>query len=198
MPRIRPATVHDLPGAYRVCLRTGDAGRDGSHLFRDPDLLGHVYVGPYIVGSPDLALVVVDDEGVAGYCLAAADTRGFEAWAESFWWPVLRSQHPLLDKASEDAAVTALIHRPPLAPDAVVTRYPAHLHIDLLDRMRGLGLGRVLIERQLVTLRSMGVTGVHLDVALANENARAFYRHLGFVEVLPLRDSVLMGMRLGG
>jgi ribosomal protein S18 acetylase RimI-like enzyme len=198
MPRIRPATVHDLPGAYRVCLRTGDAGRDGSHLFRDPDLLGHVYVGPYIVGSPELALVVVDDAGVAGYCLAVADTRGFEAWAETAWWPVLRAQHPQLDEVSEDAAITALIHRPQPAPEAVVADYPAHLHIDLLDRMRGLGLGRVLIERQLAALRSMGAAGVHLDVALANDNARAFYRHLGFVEILPNGDAVLMGMRLDG
>ena len=71
--------MRDLPGAYRVCLLTGDAGRDASTIYRNPELLGHVFVGPYIVGQPDLALVVADDAGIAGYALAAADTRGFRA-----------------------------------------------------------------------------------------------------------------------
>src|SRR5213075_2470619 len=70
MPDIRHATVHDLPGVYRVCLLTGDAGKDATALARDPDLLGHVYVGPYVVGEPGLSLVVADDSGIAGYCLA--------------------------------------------------------------------------------------------------------------------------------
>ena len=58
--------MRDLPGAYRVCLLTGDAGRDASTIYRNPELLGHVFVGPYIVGQPDLALVVADEVGIAG------------------------------------------------------------------------------------------------------------------------------------
>jgi ribosomal protein S18 acetylase RimI-like enzyme len=198
MVLVRAATIHDLPGVYRVCLLTGDGGKDGTRLFRDPDLLGQVYVGPYVIGSAELALVVVDDEGVAGYCLGAADTRAFEAWQEEAWWPALRAQHPLLADGSEDGAVTELIHRPAVAPDVVVAAYPAHLHIDLLERVRGLGLGRQLMEHQLATLAAAGVPGVHLDVALTNERARAFYRHLGFEDLLLLDDSVLMGRRLPG
>ncbi|HEY6570901.1 MAG TPA: GNAT family N-acetyltransferase [Candidatus Limnocylindrales bacterium] len=196
MTRIRAATIADLPGAYRVCLLTGDAGRDATAMFRNPDLLGHVYVGPYVVGSPDLARVVVDPDGVAGYLLAAADTRAFEAWAEGEWWPALREQHPLLDHASPDAELIRSIHRPPLAPEGVVAAYPSHLHLDLLERARGLGLGRALIEGLLVDLRGRGSRGVHLNVATANENAIAFYRHLGFETLEALDDSLVMGMRL--
>lgn len=193
---VRPATANDLPGAYRVCLLTGDAGRDATAIHQDPNLLGHVFVGPYVVGSPDLALVLADGEGIAGYCLAVADTRGFELWEEASWWPALRAQYPPLHDDSPDAALIDLIHTPPVAPDAVVAEFPAHLHIDLLERARGLGLGRVLIERQLHDLRARRVQGVHLDVASDNANAIAFYRHLGFEEVLPLDGSILMGMRL--
>ena len=148
------------------------------------------------MGQPDLALAVVDPEGVAGYCLAALDTRAFEAWEEAEWWPPLRDQYPLPDDASPDAEIIRLLHSPPRAPDAVVREYPAHLHIDLLARARGHGLGRGLIERQLESLRHHGARGVHLDVALANANAIAFYRHLGFAEVEQHEDSILMGMRL--
>lgn len=196
MTRIRSAGPHDLPGAYRVCLLTGDSGRDGSALFRNPDLLGHVYVGPYLVGQPDLALVVVDPWGVAGYCLAAEDTRGFEAWEEAHWWPVLREQYPPVDDGSPDGELVRQLHAPVLAPETIVRDYPAHLHMDLLERVRGLGLGRALVETQLTALRERGCPGLHLDVAADNANAIGFYRHLGFSAVHRLETSILMGMRL--
>ena len=193
---IRPATLQDLPGIYRVCLMTGDDGQDASAQYRNPDLLGHVYVGPYLAGQPDLALVVADPDGVAGYCLAARDTRDFEAWAEEAWWPLLRDQYPIPDAASLDAEIIRLFHAPATAPDAIVADYPAHLHIDLLARAQGQGYGRRLVELQLANLRHQGAPGVHLDVAAANGNALAFYRHLGFAEVERAETSILMGMRL--
>ncbi len=198
---IRAALPMDLPGAYRVCLLTGDSGRDGSALYRNPDLLGHVYVGPYILSEPGLAQVVADEEGIAGYCLATADTRAFEAWCEVHWWPVLRTQYPppaggAADLSPDDELVAA-IHGPERTPNAVVGDYPAHLHIDLLERARGLGMGRALIERQLTALREPGVPGVHLRVAADNANAIAFYEHLGFQTLDRHETSVLMGRRLG-
>jgi ribosomal protein S18 acetylase RimI-like enzyme len=196
MSPIRPASLHDLPGVYRVCLETGDSGRDATALFRNPDLIGHVFVGPYVVGQLDLALVVADGEGVAGYLLAAADTRAFEAWEESHWWPPLREQYPLPAGNSADDEMIRRLHAPSRAPDAVVADHPAHLHIDLLARVRGQGLGRALVERNLGTLRERGIPGVHLDVAADNANGIAFYRHLGFVELERATDSIFMGRRL--
>ena len=188
--------MRDLPGAYRVCLLTGDAGRDASTIYRNPELLGHVFVGPYVVGQPDLALVVADEAGIAGYALAAAETRAFERWAEEEWWPPLREQYPLTADGSPESELIELLHRPPFADDSVVVPFPAHLHIDLLERVRGLGYGRLLIERLLDELRRRGSAGVHLDVALDNPNAIAFYRHLGFDEVARGDGSMLMGLAL--
>jgi ribosomal protein S18 acetylase RimI-like enzyme len=198
MPHVRRATVHDLPGVYRVCLLTGDAGNDATPLARDPDLLGHVYVGPYVVGEPGLALVVADDAGIAGYCLAASDTRSFEKWARTDWWPVLRAHHPLpaAGDPSFDATLIRHFHEPSIASQEVVDRYPSQLHIDLLNRVRGVGFGRALVERQLDLLRGRGSAGVHLEVAAGNANAIDFYRHLGFAELLEHDDALLMGMTL--
>jgi ribosomal protein S18 acetylase RimI-like enzyme len=89
------------------------------------------------------------------------------------------------------------LHQPPRAAEAVVAAYPAHLHIDLLARARGLGLGRVLIERLLTELRARSVAGVHLGVDPANANAIGFYEHLGFRVLDRLPDEIVMGMRLG-
>ena len=196
MLQIRPATPADLPGIYRVCLLTGDSGRDATGLWRDEDLLGHVYCGAYVMGESDLARVVVDEDGVCGYLFGAADTRALEAWEEANWWPPLREQYPPLDDGSLEAELVAVIHHPPLAPDEVVSVYPAHLHIDLLEHVRGRGLGRVLIDWLLDALRDRGAKGVHLEVAADNANGIAFYEHLGFTVLQPHGDALLMGRRL--
>jgi ribosomal protein S18 acetylase RimI-like enzyme len=193
---VRPATPDDLPGIYRVCLRTGDSGRDATGLWRDEDLLGLVYCGPYVMGQPDLALVVEDEDGICGYFFGAQDTRAIEAWEEASWWPPLRERYPPIADGSLEAGLIDVIHHPPLAPESVVAAYPAHLHIDLLEHVRGQGLGRRLIEWLLARLRERGVPGVHLEVAKDNANGIAFYEHLGFRVLQPHGDALLMGLRL--
>ena len=193
---IRPATLHDLPGTYRVCLRTGDAGSDATARYRNPDLLGHVYVGPYVVGEPSHALIAADEDGVAGYCLAAPDTNAFAVWAASGWWPQLRADFPRRVDGTPDAEIIALIYEPPIANADVLETYPAHLHIDLLERARRAGTGRRLVERQLQSLADAGASGCYLDVDASNANAIAFYRHLGW-EVLERGDGAwVMGVSL--
>jgi len=198
MLQIKEAGLPDMAGAYRTCLLTGDAGKDGSGRYRDPDLLGHVYVGPYLVRGRGSQLVLVDEAGTAGYLLSADDTLDFEAWAEEHWWPWLRTRYPLpsFGAADPDAELIRLIHSPPRTPQALADEYPAHLHIDLEERARGTGLGRRLIERLLRDLRDRGVPGVHLGVDDTNANAIGFYGHLGFRELEAEPGELIMGMHL--
>lgn len=198
MLRVEPAGIADLSGAYRTCLLTGDAGRDATALHDDPDLLGHVYVGPYLAQRSGTQLVVIDEGGVCGYLLSTDDTLAFQRWAEVAWWPPLRARYPLDRMTPRDTWLVEQIHAPrPTDPD-LATVFPAHLHMDLLERTRSLGLGRVLMERLLWELRGRGVTGVHLGADPANTNAIGFYRHLGFVELHLLPDELVMGLDLGG
>jgi len=193
---IETAGLQDMPGAYRTCLLTGDAGKDATALYRDPDLLGQVYVGPYITYGMGTQLVVVDEEGSAGYLLSADDSLHCEEWAEATWWPPLRNRYPVLGDGSPDAEMISLIHEPPRTPVEIAREFPAHLHIDLQERARGTGLGRVLIERLLSELRSREVAGVHLGVDASNPNAIGFYEHLGFGAVEHEDWGLLMGLRL--
>ncbi len=179
-PTIRPFHPVDIPALYRVCLLTGDAGGDATALYRDPDLLGHLYVGPYPAADPSLTFVVHDDDGVAGYLVGTADTLAFDAWCERHWWPALRERYPMgPDDGSSDRTLVGQIHTP--AGDPPPPGYPAHLHIDLLPRLQRQGWGRRLIEAFADALRERGVPGAHLGVDPRNANARAFYARLGFV-----------------
>ena len=74
---IRPARPDDRAALYAVCLATGCDGEDAAATFRDPDLLGHRYVGPYLDLEPDLAFTLEDAHGPCGYALGAADSVDF-------------------------------------------------------------------------------------------------------------------------
>lgn len=188
--RARP---EDLPGAYRVCLATGDAGEDATALHDDPNLLGHLYVGPYLCLEPDHAFVLRDGAGVTGYALGARDTGAFEARCERHWWPPLRAMYPTrAGRRERDARLVRHLHDPERTPDTWLSSYPSHLHIDLLPPAQGRGHGRTMIERVLDSLFDAGSHGVHLGVALANARAIGFYEHLGFAALDTEGDTLIM------
>ena len=196
MFRIERAGLADMAGIYRVCLLSADAGGDATALYPDPDLPGHVYAGPYLAQGGGTQLVVVDDEGVAGYVLSADDTAAFAAWAEEQWWPTLRERYPRTDDDTPTGHIVRLIHEPDRPSPDLLADYPAHFHIDLLERTRGAGLGRKLLERLFEELRERGVSGLHMGVDGRNTNAIGFYEHLGFRTLEREPWGVTMGMRL--
>jgi ribosomal protein S18 acetylase RimI-like enzyme len=197
---IRAAGPRDRDALYEICRLTGDAGEDASDLYADPDLLGELWVGPYLVLEPSLAFVAVDERGPAGYVLGAADTVAFEAACEEAWWPQRRERYPEPPATGDLSAEERLhrwVHHPPATPPEVVAEYPAHLHIDLHPRAQGQGLGRRLIDTLFGALRARHVTGVHLGVAAANSRAIGFYTHLGFQPLGPDGSGgLLYGRRL--
>ena len=191
--RIRSYQPDDLDELYRICVQTADNGQDGTPLFRDPRLPGHVYAAPYALFEPSLAFVAQDSGGVGGYIVAALDSHAFERRLERDWWPALRASHP---EPSQDLA-TGLspqeqfalhwIHHPLGTPDELARAFPSHLHINLVPRLQGQGIGRQLIATVISALRDQGSHGLHLHVRHANQRAAGFYRHVGFAE-LPADD----------
>lgn len=184
MPHIRPYRPTDRARLAEICVRTGARGNDATGVYSDDLLLGEVYVLPYVEFAPDLAFVVAsDDDEALGYSVGVADTDAFIEWYEREWAPGFRERHPL---PGRDAAETRLLidgATPERMRLAELERYPAHLHIDLLPDLQGLGFGRRLIETLLAALGEQGAGAVHLVMDPANTNARAFYDRLGFVEL---------------
>lgn len=199
---LRAAAPDDAATIRRICLRTGDAGRDATSLHADPDLLGLVWAQPYLDLEPRHAYVAVDADGaVLGYVLGAPDSRAFEARADAAYWPGLRGRYPLgpvPGRTAADQDAVALVHAPPRAPEALLAAYPGHLHVDLLPEAQGRGAGRLLVEAALGSLAAAGCSGAHVGVDPRNEPALGFYRRLGFADVATAPDVFHLGVPLRG
>ena len=186
--RIRPYQPNDLDILYRICLQTADNGQDATSLFRDPRLPGYVYVAPYVTLEPSLAFVAQDRSGVGGYIVAALDSRAFEQRLERDWWPALRvsypesSQNQADDLSRPEQYAIHDIHHAWGTADDLARGFPSHLHINLIPRLQGRGVGRRLIETVISSLRNQGSPGLHLLVGFGNQRAAGFYRHVGFTD----------------
>lgn len=185
-PRLRSFDPGDTDACYEICLRTADNGGDASTLYTDPRLVGEVWVAPYLTRHPECAVVLEDDEGVGGYIVGAPDTVDYDDWVDREWFAPLRERYPIgrFPDGSADAACVQLIHTPPRMPAEVTSAYPAHLHIDLLPRLQGRGFGRAMMAALFDRVSAAGAPAIHLGCSPENTNAIAFYRRLGFEDLM--------------
>lgn len=195
---IRPYRPGDLDALHDICLKTGDNGADGTHLYADHRIIGEIFAAPYAMLEPQHAFVAEDELGVGGYILGAADTRAFEARCEAEWWPALRARY------ADTAAVPSwkrtreqwdayYIHHPPPNPQAVVEIAPAHLHIDLLPRLQGRGVGKALMDRWLAAIGGPA----HLGCQAPNHRAQRFYERYGWRRLEGVEPKAVVWMTHG-
>lgn len=188
MAIIRAARPDDLDALYAVSLATGFEGGDASHLYNDPGMIGHIYVAPYAVLEPELALVVQDSMGVAGFAVGALDTLRWEERLETEWWPQLRIRYPnppgaLQASWSPDDLRASMIHHPSRTPLQVSSKYPAHLHLNLLPRVQRTGLGMKLFSEWQSLAAARGIDAIHIGANRANERAIRFWKRNGFADL---------------
>ena len=202
---IRPVRPDDQAAAYYICLKTGDHGGDGEPFYRDdPDALGRIFVGPYLAFEPESGLVLEDAHGVCGYALAALDSRAFYARYERDWRPRLCAEFPLphgdLALWTRAQRVHSWYHSPDYFTPEPYEAHPSHLHVDLLERARGRGFGRRMMEQVMDNLRQRGSPGAHLGVSVLNTPALGFYAKLGFRELMrvgtPMDGCIYLGKKL--
>jgi ribosomal protein S18 acetylase RimI-like enzyme len=195
---VRKFEEEDRSGLYHVCLATGDSGASAIHLYNEKEMLGEIYVGPYLSFQPELSLTLIK-EGIAGYALAALDTRAFEDTLRSQWWPMILEKYSTRSPENfneREKDLFGYIQNPPLRPEKVVDEYPSHLHIDLLEQAQGRGIGKAMMHLLLDALREQGSKGVHLGMGATNARAFTFYTKLGFTLLDKNDDEWTMGLKL--
>jgi ribosomal protein S18 acetylase RimI-like enzyme len=186
MMDIRPATLADEARLYEICILTGDSGKDATGIFDQPDLLGDIWVGPYLHLSADHCYVVQSEDGVPlGYCIATLDTTSFDTVTDAVWWPAKQAFYRKPDISqqdtwSRDERIAHIIHHPLRSPSEFLEEFPSHAHINLVPEMQGKGWGKKLMQAMEDSLRSAGSPGVHLILSSKNLNALAFYQAVGY------------------
>lgn len=183
-PTLRPIRTSDDAALRAICYQTVDAGQALPAPLDYPELPALLYASPYLYGPGALGFVAEDEAGVCAYALGCLDSREFYAWMNSTWLAQKRTQYALPGNLSSfQAKLLARLYESCHAKSALAA-FPAHLHINLLPRAQGKGLGRSLILALLEAMKQGGAGGVHWGVNPLNTGATAFYRKLGFTVVL--------------
>ena len=195
---IRSYKSADTSAVYEICLKTGNSGQDATHLFSDPLVLGHIYVGPYMEFEPQSVFILEDDEGPCGYIMGVLDSQTYYQWMHSEWLPKIRVNYKKprgnLDTWDETEKITDLLFHP--VSQRLLPDYPAHLHIDLLSRAQGKGQGKLLMDRFIDYLKYNKIPGLHLELSSNNDRAFNFYRKYGIEELDRDNESIIMGYHL--
>lgn len=196
---IRQSCIQDLPYIYDICLKTGNSGKDATDSFFDKNMLGAYYAAPYIVNSPKDCFVVVENGLVSGYILSTKDTNAFYSWMNNSWLPNIRETYKtgFVSKSErEKSLLETILSDCQSETGSWIKDFPAHLHIDILDSLQGKGIGKQLMNTLFQHLKTENISGIHLGVDKANENAQGFYKKIGF-SVLEEKDwGFVLGKKL--
>ncbi len=195
--RIRLFQPGDLESLYAISLATGDKGGDASALHSDGRLIGHIYSAPYARLEPELVFIAEDDAGIGGFVLGTIDTARFEEGLERSYWPELRTRYraPSGDPAlwDADARRAFQLHNPRLTPARIKVDYPAHLHLNLLPRLQGRGLGRRLLDHWTGIASDRGARAFHVTLNSGNKRSIRFWSANGFAELWSENAAVWYG-----
>lgn len=170
MATIRKMRPDDLKAVENVCRMTA-----GPVFQNDPVLgyrLARMFSTYYARECYDTSFVLVDDsDTVVGYVLCEPDHKRFRKIFRKVDVPEIKK----LDKKSGKQAWLF-----PIPYDFFGRKYPAHLHIDILDEYQSKGYGAKLMDALFTELKSRNVKGVMLQADIHNEGAIRFYKRLGF------------------
>ena len=195
---LRAANIADLPELRRICLETGDSGKDATHLHNLPELVGDIYVAPYVIHEPDFAYVLLAENKVVGYLLGVLDTRSFEKTLVEKYWPITKAKYQQIDFeiTHSDQELLAELGKQGFSDAQLTEKYPSHLHIDIVESHQSAGYGKSMIAYLLNELKQAGSSGVHLHMSASNDRARVFYKKFGFIEVVENANECIMGLVL--
>jgi ribosomal protein S18 acetylase RimI-like enzyme len=191
---LRPARADDLEVVHDICVETATQTD-----LDDLDLIGYIFVDPYLTLVPELCFVIADDEGVAGYTVGAVDTVDFYRRWRAEWTPRFAERYPKpAQETNRFESLVLSMHNPERFLPATLGGYPSHLHINLDARARRQGWGTKLLAALFDQLRAGGSAGVHLTTSTTNTRAIAFYHTLGFEVLEQPGTATVMGLRFDG
>lgn len=183
--KIRPYEAKDRERVRMICHKTAT----DEEYIKNPDLVAALYAEYYIDYEPQNAFILANDNDEAiGYILCAQNYKTYIKNCKKLQLPKIR-------KLSRKWAFIARLGF--LSERMDGKKYPAHLHIDILEEGQRQGFGTKLMDTLLQHLRQNGVKGVKLGVGGTNQKGISFYKKYGFLMVHNFGSSgIVFGMKL--
>jgi ribosomal protein S18 acetylase RimI-like enzyme len=190
---IRPYAPADREALLRIAADTAAFGEPVETFLDDRRLFCDAVYRYYVDYEPEHAWIAAVGDEPTGFLAGCIDTHRHDRIITQKIAPALvlglvRGRYRIgrLTWGYLRAEVTSALRGE--RAEADLNLYPAHLHVNLDARSRGLGAGRRLMEAYLNQLRALGVPGVHLHTTNLNTAAVALYTKLGF-ELLDARPT---------
>ena len=182
---VRQYQTGDRDTLFNIGAETAFFGAPIEAYMEDRRTFLDVFYAYYTDYEPEHAWVACVDGRVVGFLTGCTDTHRQEKIMQSklvpgVLWNVLCRRYkvgPKVWRYTREIVAAGLRGE---FPPADVARFPAHMHINLLDGFRGLGLGRRLMQAYLAQLQETGIPGVHLHTTSLNEAACHLYEASGF------------------
>ncbi|XP_046600715.1 protein O-GlcNAcase isoform X1 [Neodiprion lecontei] len=189
---IRPYSAIDEDAVRTICNKISG----GTSVVADR------LVGSYLLLSPELCMVVEDEDGIVGYALAALNLKAFNQKMAISWIPELQAKYPLDDSVKnlpqyEKEAIQYFHAFVPDVAEELSRQYPSKLICSILPSVTDQSVAKRLVTCVLAALRANGSFGVHTTVSKTNKEAHEFYGKLGFVDQPETQDadSITITMR---
>lgn len=184
MLKIRPAEKTDAEKIGYICIQTAD---EKSRTVEKQGKITALTYSSYYVREETDHCFVIDDNGVQGYILCAPDSKKF---ARAF------RKTDVKDIFGLNFFAGLFSFFLPCAYIPFRKKYPAHLHIDILESYQSKGMGSALMNTLLNKLRAEKVSGVMLIMASSNEKAARFYKKFGFKKMFSAFGGTFMAKKL--
>lgn len=186
MPYIRQMRPSDLKEVEYICRMTAGPGcrKDPVAGYR----IARMYSTYYVRECHEYSFVLVDEsDNVVGYILCEPDYKRFRR--------VYRKKDvPEIKKLNKKSGQQAWFF--PVPYTVYGRKYPAHLHINILDEYQNMGFGAKLMDTLMQDLKRRGIKGVMLETDLTNTGAIRFYERLGFETLSAKNDTVKMAKKI--
>ncbi|MBQ7295018.1 MAG: GNAT family N-acetyltransferase [Clostridia bacterium] len=181
MISIRKYQPKDKENLRKICIETS---RLPKATLEQREFLTVAFNDYYTENEPDNIFVAVneDDEAV-GYILCSENFYDFYDTMKKFYLPAIKE----LGMSYYISALGEI-----LTHKAFSKKYPAHLHIDILDVCQGQGVGTRLMNELKAHLKSKKINNVMLSCGMSNKQAVKFYLKNDFKIIKNIFGSAIM------
>lgn len=169
---IRKYQEKDKMNLQYICIATAKPTKSE----KDKEVLTTLYNDYFTeCESENVFVAVNEDDDAIGYILCSTDFKKYRKTMKKNYMPkVWKLNKPKWLLTQLEFILETYFSR----------KYPAFLHIDILDGYQRQGLGHQLMNALIGHLREKGVPAVMLGVGADNEKGINFYKKYGFYEVI--------------